>query len=264
MSTNTARNPLRKITVRGSRVHGRGVFATRPIGAAEFICDYRGERITWNEAVERHPHDPSQPNHTFYFDIGDGFVIDGAVGGNSARWINHSCAPNCDAVDNGRKISIRTIRDVSAGEELGIDYALTVSIRRTAKLRAQYACHCGSLDCRGTMLATQPWRVARTRDDVPVVQADGHKHAAPVVRVFERQGPDTIVVSWREPGRCCYTEQRWEKGRATKSGVCALSGEPFAAGALVFRPVGVPKPLNAEARIAECHAIAEENVELAE
>jgi hypothetical protein len=264
MSVDTRRAPLRKITVRGSLVHGRGVFATRPIGAGEFIFDYRGERITWNEAVERHPRDPSQPNHTFYFDIGDGFVIDGAVGGNSARWINHSCAPNCEAVDDGRRIRIRAIRDISAAEELGIDYALTVSVRRTAKLCAEYACRCGSPDCRGTMLATKRSHVVRTGVGVSVLPADGGGLATPVVRVFERQGPDTIIVSWREPGRCSYTEQRWERVRATKSGVCALSGEPFTAGELVFKPVGSPKPLNAEARIADCHTFAEEGVELAE
>jgi hypothetical protein len=262
MPTDTARAPSRKITVRGSRVHGRGVFATRPIGAGEFICEYRGERITWDEAVDRHPRDPLQPNHTFYFDIGDGFVIDGAVGGNSARWINHSCAPNCEAEDDGRKIRIRTIREVSAGEELGIDYALTVSVRQTAKLRKEYACRCGSPHCRGTMLAMQrPW-VAKTGVDAPGVPADGSERATPVARVFERQGPDVIVVSWREPGRCCYAEQRWERVRATESGVCALSGEPFTAGVLVFRPLGSPKPLNAVARIADWHVFAEESAEL--
>lgn len=142
-----------RIIVRRSPVHGRGVFATRALVAGELICEYLGERISWDEAVLRHPRDPAQPDHTFYFDVGDGTVIDGAVGGNSARWINHACRPNCEAEDSDGRIFIRTVNPVPAGEELCIDYALLVEGRYTRQLRDRYACHCGAPDCRGTMLA---------------------------------------------------------------------------------------------------------------
>lgn len=142
-----------RIIVRRSAVHGRGVFATRALVAGELICEYLGERISWDEVVLRHPRDPAQPDHTFYFDVGNGTVIDGAIGGNSARWVNHACRPNCEAEDRDGRIFIRTVNPVLAGEELCIDYALFVEGRHTRQLRERYACHCGAPDCRGTMLA---------------------------------------------------------------------------------------------------------------
>lgn len=149
----TVPRPRSRFTVRRSAVHGRGVFAARALAAGELICEYLGERISWDEALLRHPRDPAQPDHTFYFDVGDGTVIDGAIGGNSARWINHSCRPNCEAEDRDGRIFIRTVKRVRAGAELSIDYALFVEGRYTRQLRERYACHCGTPDCRGTMLA---------------------------------------------------------------------------------------------------------------
>ena len=86
-----------KAIVRDSPIHGRGVVARRPIAAGERICEYHGERIGWPEALRRHPHDPEQPFHTFYFSVDDDTVIDGNVGGNYSRFMNHSCEPNCEA-----------------------------------------------------------------------------------------------------------------------------------------------------------------------
>jgi SET domain-containing protein len=135
-------------------VHGRGVFATRFIAAGDTVIEYTGEVITWTEALRRHPHDPEQPNHTFYFHIDDGRVIDGRVNGNSARWINHSCDPNCEAdeTDDGR-VFVKALRDIAPGEELNYDYGLLIDEPYTAKLKKQFACHCGADRCRGTMLA---------------------------------------------------------------------------------------------------------------
>ena len=80
--------------------------------------------------------------------------LDGGRGGNSSRWINHSCAPNCEAEEDERKrVFLHALRDIAAGEELFFDYGLVVDGRYTAKLKAEYACHCGSPNCRGTMLA---------------------------------------------------------------------------------------------------------------
>jgi uncharacterized protein len=140
--------------VRSSSVHGRGVFATRFIPAGDTIFEYVGEVITWDEALRRHPHDPSQPDHTFYFHIDDNHVIDGNVGGNSSRWINHSCDPNCEAdeTDEGR-VFVKALRDLLPGEELCYDYGLIIDERYTAKLKKQFECRCGAAACRGTMLA---------------------------------------------------------------------------------------------------------------
>ena len=87
----------RRIEVRRSGVHGQGVFALVDIPKGERIIEYVGEIISWNEAQRRHPHDPDDPNHTFYFHIDEDRVIDALYGGNDSRWINHSCEPNCIA-----------------------------------------------------------------------------------------------------------------------------------------------------------------------
>jgi SET domain-containing protein len=83
----------------------------------------------------------------------DDVVIDAAVGGNAARWINHSCAPNCDAVIEDKRIWIYAIRDIRAGEELAYDYQLQLDTRHTPAAKKMYACSCGSRRCRGTLLA---------------------------------------------------------------------------------------------------------------
>jgi hypothetical protein len=140
-------------------VHGKGVFARRPIAAGTRVMEYRGEIITWEEALRRHPHDPTQPNHTFYFHIDDERVIDGRVHGNAARWINHACTPNCesDQDDDGR-VWIEALRDIAPGEELFYDYGLVIDLRYTAKLKKEFECRCGTPDCRGTMLAPKRGR----------------------------------------------------------------------------------------------------------
>ncbi|MBI0326790.1 SET domain-containing protein [Burkholderia plantarii] len=143
----------RRIVVRRSGVHGKGVFAAAPIKAGERVVEYKGERISWKEALRRHPHDPNDPNHTFYFALEEGGVIDGKVDGNSARWINHSCAPNCEAEENAGRVFIHALRDVEAGEELFYDYGLVIDAKLTKQLKRDYACHCGASTCRGTMLA---------------------------------------------------------------------------------------------------------------
>jgi len=145
--------PRRRIQIRRSGVHGKGVFALQDIAEGERVIEYTGEIITWQQACARHPHDPAQPQHTFYFHIDDDHVIDGKVGGNSSRWINHSCEPNCYAEEHKGRIFITALRNIATGEELHFDYGLVIDQRYTAKLKAQYACHCGSVQCRGTLLA---------------------------------------------------------------------------------------------------------------
>lgn len=143
----------RRTQVRHSGVHGRGVYAMRPIAAGETVLEYKGELITWKEALRRHPHDPDNPFHTFYFHIDDKRVIDGKHQGNSARWINHSCQPNCETEIVGERVFIKALRRIKPGEELFYDYHLMIDERYTPRLKKQYQCLCGSTRCRGTMLA---------------------------------------------------------------------------------------------------------------
>jgi uncharacterized protein len=158
---NKVRSP--RIVVRSSGVHGKGVFTCAPLRVGELILEYKGDIISWPEALERHPHDPEQPNHTFYFHIESGQVIDGNVGGNISRWINHSCAPNCEADETGGRVFIRALRSIPEGAELFYNYGLSIDARYTAKLKKEFACYCGAPDCSGTMLAPKLKASRRTR-----------------------------------------------------------------------------------------------------
>lgn len=143
----------RHLALRRSRIHGRGVFARERIPAATRLVEYRGERITPAEADARYPDDPARDYHTFLFQVDDEVVVDASRGGNLARWINHSCAPNCDAVIDGGRIYIESLRDIAAGEELTYDYMFMLEERHTPALKRRYPCICSAPGCRGTMLA---------------------------------------------------------------------------------------------------------------
>lgn len=144
---------MRRVTVRKSSIHGRGVFALQAIAAGARILEYRGEVTSWRRAAARYRRSGT-PGHTFIFGLADGRVIDGSVGGSSARWLNHSCRPNCEAIEDERgRVFIETIRDVMPGNELFIAYALTLDEVATPELIADYACRCGTRRCTGSMLA---------------------------------------------------------------------------------------------------------------
>lgn len=149
----TAANRKKLYRVRRSAIHGRGVFAAAMIAKGTRIIEYRGERTTWEIAQERPDSDPDNPSHTFIFELDDGRVIDAGVRGNAARWINHSCAPNCKSYeDDDGRVFIEARRAIVPGEELTYDYRLSYDGRITRKIRAEYACRCGSKRCRGTLL----------------------------------------------------------------------------------------------------------------
>ncbi len=141
--------------VKRSKLHGNGIFASRAIPEGTTILEYKGKRLTPDEADALHPTNPDDPFHTFFFAISNGKVIDGGQRGNDARWINHSCTPNCEAQENqtGSRVYIVALRDIKKGEELFYDYGLVLDEKITKTLKAQYGCLCGSPDCRGTMLA---------------------------------------------------------------------------------------------------------------
>ncbi|TCG06745.1 SET domain-containing protein-lysine N-methyltransferase [Paraburkholderia steynii] len=141
----------RRITARRSPVHGRGVFALRPVAPGERLIEYTGEVTSWRRAAARQR---SETGHTFVFGLPDGRVIDGSRGGNSARFINHACAPNCEAIETGDRVFIHALIAIQPGDELFIDYGLEVDGEITDEVRADYACHCGAITCRGSMLAS--------------------------------------------------------------------------------------------------------------
>jgi SET domain-containing protein len=139
--------------IRSSPIQGLGAFATERIPSGARLIEYAGERLTPEEADARYPDEADDRHHTFLFAIDDDIVIDAAVGGNEARFINHSCDPNCDAVVDDGRIWIETIRDVEPGEELAYDYAFVLEERHTPAAKRRYPCNCGARNCRGTILA---------------------------------------------------------------------------------------------------------------
>jgi hypothetical protein len=156
--------PRRPYSVRNSGIHGRGVFATRTIRKGTTILEYRGERTTWKIAQARPDSDPDNSHHTFIFELADGTVIDADVRGNAARWINHSCDPNCDTYeDDEGRVFIEARRTIRAGEELTYDYQLSYDGRIGPRVLAAYECRCGTARCRGSMLLSAKSRHKSTR-----------------------------------------------------------------------------------------------------
>ena len=153
----------RKIVARKSPIHGNGVFAAAPIRKGERVIEYKGRRRT-HEEVDNDVGGDVDSGHTFLFTLNDDWVIDASYEGNDARWINHSCDPNCEALieeDEGGdsrkdRVFIEAIRDIRPGEELSYKYGITLAERHTPRLKKIWACLCGSPKCTGTML--QPKR----------------------------------------------------------------------------------------------------------
>jgi SET domain-containing protein len=154
---------LAPIVVRRSKIQGRGVFASRAISEGERIIEYIGTRISSEQADADAPDDDGpEPHHTFLFAVNDEVVIDGSTEGNEARFINHSCDPNCEVVIVRLRVYIHALRDIAEGEELLYDYWYTTDESYTLEdLRRIYPCRCGAAKCRGTL--ARPPRKAKKR-----------------------------------------------------------------------------------------------------
>ena len=148
-----------RFVTRRSPIHGRGVFAAVDLPAGARLLEYRGLRIGRERAAELDA-DLTEAGHTFLFTVNDSTLIDGSVGGNSARWMNHSCEPNClaqvhvdiDGDESRDRVLIETLRPIAAGEELTFDYGIVLAVPHTPRLKRVWACRCGSPRCTGTML----------------------------------------------------------------------------------------------------------------
>ena len=149
-----ASSPL--VETRTSGIHGRGVYAIAPIRKGTRVIEYVGERISHAEADRRYELKADDDGHTFLFIASNRTVIDAGVNGNDARFINHSCNPNCETVIEESRVFIEAIRNIKPGEELGYDYQLTWESTDDPAELALYACRCGAKKCRGTMLDTEP------------------------------------------------------------------------------------------------------------
>jgi SET domain-containing protein len=142
--------------VRASAIQGLGAFALRRIRTSTRIVEYQGERITAEEAGRRYDDDGNAPPHVLLFTVDKHTLIDAGVGGNEARYINHSCAPNCEAILDAGRVYIEAQRTIRPGEELTYDYQLEHPEPYDLASVQRYACRCGASNCRGTLLAPRP------------------------------------------------------------------------------------------------------------
>ncbi|HWJ04586.1 MAG TPA: SET domain-containing protein-lysine N-methyltransferase [Steroidobacteraceae bacterium] len=152
------------VTVRQSKIHGRGVYASRRIRKGTRIIEYVGDRISHEEADARYDAKPEDDGHTFLFVVDDDICIDAGVGGNAARFINHKCDANCETIIEDRRVFIEAIRTIEPGDELGYDYQLTWESTDDPEELKLYTCRCGAANCRGTMLDREPLDVKKRRN----------------------------------------------------------------------------------------------------
>jgi SET domain-containing protein len=158
-SRKTSRQPA--YIVRRSTIHGHGVFARRRIRRGTRIIEYLGERISPEEAEARGENGMGEPGIVLLFTVDKRTLIDAGRGGNAARFINHSCSPNCEAVLDDGRVFIESCRSIVPGEELTYDYHLAYEGAYTPRVLARYRCRCGAPDCRGTMLEPRRARPRR-------------------------------------------------------------------------------------------------------
>lgn len=151
------------VKVRNSRVHGRGVFAVKPIKKGTRIFEYLGDRISHAAADKRYDDHDENDNHTFLFIVDRRTVIDAGVRGSAARFINHHCTGNCQSVIAHRRVFIDATRDIAPGEELGYDYEIGRDKDDPPNVDEIYACRCGSPKCRGSMLEAKKKPVKRKK-----------------------------------------------------------------------------------------------------
>jgi len=168
------REPM--VEVRHSPVHGYGVFAVRRIRKGTTIMEYLGDRVSHEEADSRYEHKDANDNHTFLFTVDSKTVIDGGVGGNDARFINHGCDPNCASASHNKRIFVEAVRTIQPGEELAYDYQIQRDPEDPPNVDEIFACRCGAVKCRGTMLA--PRKKPRTKKSKPKAAAAKNKAAA--------------------------------------------------------------------------------------
>lgn len=132
--------------VRDSGIHGRGAFATRPIRAGERVAEYVGERISKSESLRR-----QEEGNEYIFTLDEEVDIDGLVEWNPARFVNHSCDPNCETEIEDESIWVVALRDIAPGEELTYNYCYDFEEYR------EHPCRCGTKRCVGYMLAEELW-----------------------------------------------------------------------------------------------------------
>jgi SET domain-containing protein len=143
---------MKRIRVGPSRIAGKGLFAAIDLKEGMRIIQYLGERITRQESEQRLAED-----NVYIFELNEYYALDGKSPKNLARYINHSCDPNCEVENTGRTIWIVAARNIQEGEELSYDYGYEV------KNYEANPCNCRAKNCCGYILARQYWGLIKKR-----------------------------------------------------------------------------------------------------
>jgi SET domain-containing protein len=147
-----------KLGLKNTSPHGRGVFVSSWIEKGILLLEYKGKRRRWSEFANG-----VDTDYVCLMHSDDEFVIDPRINGNIARFINHSCEPNCATIFFGKRVYIKTLRKIEAGEEITYDYQLEVATKKlTRKDLLRFPCSCGTSKCRGTLL-NYPSRMVKKR-----------------------------------------------------------------------------------------------------
>ena len=138
----------RPYVVRRSSIHNRGLYAREPILEGDYVIEYKGEKITKKEsecrALEQEARGRrNRSGQVYIFDLNKRYDLDGNLPGNVARFANHSCEPNCEAVNYRGQIWFVAVRDIEPGEELTFDYGYAL------ESALDHPCHCGTPSCPG-------------------------------------------------------------------------------------------------------------------
>tara|TARA_Y100001935_G_C17186912_1_gene448038 strand:+ start:25 stop:522 length:498 start_codon:yes stop_codon:yes gene_type:complete len=145
--------------VKKSKIHGTGVIATRPISKNKQIIQYIGEKISKKEGDRRSERRLKQFLHSeetgsvYIFELNKKYDIDGSPLYNKARYINHSCDPNCEVDIVNNEIWISSIKKIKKGEELSYDYGFEFD-KDDFK---DHTCKCGSKNCIGYIISSDDW-----------------------------------------------------------------------------------------------------------
>jgi hypothetical protein len=186
--------------VRHSRIHGYGVFAARRIRKGTTVIEYLGDRVSHDEADARYEDKDPNDNHTFLFTVDSKTVIDGGVGGNDARYINHGCDPNCESTTQNKRIYVEAIRTIQPGEELAYDYQIERDAEDPPNVDEIFACRCGAARCRGSMLVA-PKKAGKRRPAKAAAKKAVHRTTAKSGRKALRKAAARTKKSGRPPAR---------------------------------------------------------------
>lgn len=132
------------VEVGPSAIHGHGLFAREAIAGGIRVIRYVGEQIGKAESRRR-----QEAGNECLFYLDENWDLDGRVEENLARWINHSCGPNCEVVRADGAIWIVSMAPIAEGQEITFNYGYDLEDYR------DHPCHCGSAECIGYMVAEE-------------------------------------------------------------------------------------------------------------